>query len=411
MNQELHQIPAASLKKKTWEVIVVGGGPAGAVCAGILAKHGHEVLVIDKKQFPREKACGDLLMADSQAVLKEIALLEEVRAAGNRVAKIRVFSPSQYVFDAPGDYVTLYRKNLDSLLIQKACVHYGVVFSRGEVTGVKSGSQNRLAVLQVKVSDKRTVSLQAKIVVLATGGVPHLPYSAGLIENREPYAVALRGYVHSDYYLNDVIISYDTSILPGYGWIVPMGADVSGGYLYNIGCGRRYGDNRRSLKQIFQTFLVTFPLTRQIVTEGEQPQQVMGAPLRCNLPISDKKQEGTVLAIGEAVGTTFPFTGEGVGTAMQSGLIAADIIHRAIVTDDMSLLRQYAETLNKTMKPLYSSYKKAERWLSYPRLNDFVAKRIASSKHLQCQVQRFINAESSPDSVFGLKSILLSYFK
>ena len=50
----------------TWDVLVVGAGPAGASAAYWLAEHGHRVLVVERKRFPREKTCGDGLTTAAQ---------------------------------------------------------------------------------------------------------------------------------------------------------------------------------------------------------------------------------------------------------------------------------------------------------------------------------------------------------
>src|SRR5713101_3585649 len=60
----------------TWDVLVVGGGPAGAAAAYWLAESGHRVLVVEKKQFPREKTCGDGLTPRAVRQLEDMGLAD-----------------------------------------------------------------------------------------------------------------------------------------------------------------------------------------------------------------------------------------------------------------------------------------------------------------------------------------------
>ena len=57
-----------------WDVLVVGGGPAGAAAGYWLARAGHRVLVVEKKRFPREKTCGDGLTPRAVRQLEDMGL-------------------------------------------------------------------------------------------------------------------------------------------------------------------------------------------------------------------------------------------------------------------------------------------------------------------------------------------------
>lgn len=64
------------------EIAVVGSGPAGATTALLLARRGHQVVVLDRTRFPRDKACGEGLMPPGVAVLRRLGLYEAVIATG-----------------------------------------------------------------------------------------------------------------------------------------------------------------------------------------------------------------------------------------------------------------------------------------------------------------------------------------
>jgi len=145
--------------------------------------------------------------------------------------------------------------------------------------------------------------------------------------------------------------------------------------------------------------------------DGEVVSPIQGAALRCGLKDIGPIQKNNLIAIGETIGTTFPFTGEGVGKAMESGEIAAEIIHDALASGDMSCLSRYSSVLNSRIKPRYSGYIKAEKWLSHRWLNDFVARRISKSRFLQERVQEFMSETGDPRALFRVMSLLQSYWK
>ena len=384
---QLQQMPLAALPHRKWDVVVVGAGPAGAVCSLYLAKKGHKVLVVDKKQFPRSKACGDLLIPDSISMLKQVGLYDKVRRIAHEISAIEVFSPSGIKFEIPGSYMTLKREQLDEELMDHARAE-GTAFAHGTILDVKMGEDGSYAELYSSELPEKPIF--ARTVVLATGGVATLPYRHGLVSNKEPSAVAVRCYVRSRYRQKNAVVSYHISILPGYGWIVPLGEDSSGSWLYNVGCGTSYRlikEGKRHPKRVFNTFLSEFSLARHLMDDGEVVSPIQGAALRYGLPGTNSAQKNNMLAIGETIGTTFPFTGEGVGKAMESGRIASEIIHDALASGDMSRLSRYPSALHSKIKPRYLGYLKAEKWLSHRWLNDFVARLMSKSRFLQQRLQ------------------------
>jgi flavin-dependent dehydrogenase len=144
--------------------------------------------------------------------------------------------------------------------------------------------------------------------------------------------------------------------------------------------------------------------------EAESVTPLRGAMLRCGLTGAQTRGSGNILLIGEMIGATFPFTGEGIGKAMESGEIAAEVTHQALESGDFSLLGEYAKRLQRELKPKYLGYQLAEDWLSNPRLNDFVARRINRSSYLHRSVTGVVNETISPKAVFSLRGVLRSFF-
>ena len=66
----------------TYDVGVVGAGPAGSTCAFYLARQGKRVLLLEKQRFPRDKLCGDAVCTRAQIHLERMGVLQDVLAAG-----------------------------------------------------------------------------------------------------------------------------------------------------------------------------------------------------------------------------------------------------------------------------------------------------------------------------------------
>jgi len=373
--QDNWQLKIGSNKDYMWDVIIVGAGPSGSIAAIYLASYGHRVLLIDKQRFPREKVCGDGLITDAIQCLKRVELLQKVRQMAHLIQTSSVFSPSRIEIEMPGDYLTLRRCRLDSLIARKA-VSCGALFCQGTVNNVSVESNGSIA-CSILGCDK---VYRARVGVIAEGACVDLAKKLRMVTQKKASAKALRCYVRSSFELNRMILSYDRSIIPGYAWIFPMGNDE-----YNVGCGIFYRGQKKNknIREKFSLFTTEFPLAQKLMQHGKTISPLRGARLRCGLKGTRAVGEGNLLAIGETIGTTFPFTGEGIGTAMESGELAAAVIHEALDSGDFNRLQEFPIRLEKELKPRYKGYNIAENWLSKAWLSDFLALRARKSKFLR----------------------------
>lgn len=413
-----------SIANKSWDVAIVGAGPAGATAAIRLALSGHSVLLIDKSQFPRDKVCGDGLIADSIRTLKQIGAYAEVVKHAHRVKLTTVFSPSRISFDIPGEFFTIKRYVLDRLIVERALAA-GAVFLHTTIEDLRVESGESVTLTTSGFRDERGATtkaatgpsapngpcepgpLSAKVVLLATGANLALSIKAGLTETRHPSAVALRCYARSPVDLDKLVISYDRSIAPGYGWVFPLG-----GGEFNIGCGVFYRNGEKprvNLREVFHAFAGQFPIAKEVITYATGVSSLQGATLRCGLAESGPPDISRVIAIGETIGATFPFTGEGIGKAMETGWLAAEVVDQALIAGDIKLLSSFWPRVELELKPRFLGYEIAENWLSRPWLSDLLARRIVKSKFLQESVAGILNETVDPRSVFSLRGIVRSF--
>jgi menaquinone-9 beta-reductase len=396
------QHPVDSAPQEVWDVLIVGAGPAGSIAAFHLAARGHAVLLLDKKRFPRNKTCGDGLLSDALRVLERVGLLRRVQQLGLPIHGASFFSPSRIECELPWGYLTLKRRLLDTLIARKA-VDAGAYFCQGDVQRVTVTSNGLVA---CSTSGSRRV-YHARVGVIATGANVSLPEKLGLVQCWQASGLAVRCYIRSLLSLDRIVISYDRSIIPGYAWIFPMGD-----HEYNVGCGIFYRGNARdrtNLKDMFRRFTTKFPLARRLLEDGEPISPLSGASLRCGLKGLSPGGANNLLAIGEAIGATFPATGEGIGKAMETAEVAAEVIHEALRSGDCNRLRGFPARLDEQLRFRYLGYDVAERWLSVPWLVDLVARRARTSKFLQQAIAGIINETTDPRTVFSLGGMIRSF--
>ena len=400
-HQNPWQPPIDSLPDMLWEVMIVGAGPAGSMAALHLASRGHRVLLIDKQRFPRDKICGDGLIPDAIRCLQRAGLYEKVSEVGWKTKEIVAFSPSRIRFEVPGDFLTVKRLILDEIIAREA-VSKGATFCQGTVQAI---SRDPDGMIRASFSES-SQQVRARIGIIATGADISLLKNLGMVSHLRASAVALRCYVRSSFNLNQLVISFDRSVIPGYAWIFPVGGEE-----YNVGCGMAYRDGvktRGNLKEIFHNFVTEFPLVRELMKWGEILTPLQGALLRCGLKGSYPFKGKNILAIGETIGATFPFTGEGIGKAMETGELAASIVHKSLVEGNFQYLHEFPRLLEEELRPRYLGYQIAENWLSKAWLNDLIARRARKSRFLQNAFAGIITETVDPRTIFSVWGILKS---
>ena len=397
------------------DVAVIGAGPAGSAAAWALARRGLQVLLVDQHVFPRDKVCGDGLIPDAHAALRRIGVLDEVMAQAQPVAHVRCTGPRGGHVDVPGTLAVLPRKQLDHILLQ-AAQRAGAQLLMPARFEAPLLDGERVCGVRLRRAD--TVhEVAARWVVLATGAVPQGLMAAGLCERRTPSGVALRGYVKNDAMVGRIDaleIFWHKRLAGGYGWIFP-----APGGLFNIGAGltgsheveRGDGGFRMqdvNLRQMFDAFCETYPPAGELMRGGTLQGELKGAPLRCSLGGARRSRPG-LLATGEAIGSTYAFTGEGIGKALETGLLAADALLGFTDADDDTVRSRYEQSL-RALEPRFGLYEKAAQVNHHPWLIDLVIWRARKSAGIRRRMSGVLEETQNPGrllSVRGLTKLML----
>ncbi|MGD8667962.1 MAG: hypothetical protein PVI58_18295, partial [Desulfobacterales bacterium] len=165
------------------------------------------------------------------------------------------------------------------------------------------------------------------------------------------------------------------------------------------------------LKQRFERFISSFTLANELMQQSDRTTPLRAAALRYDFEGAYPFVKGPIVAVGETIGTTLPFIGEGIGKAMESGQMAADAVNKALKSGDLSKLLQYGQQIESEFRACYKGYRLAERWLARPRINDFLIGRFGSSRYAQEILAGIIAETRSPKEIFSLKGLLKTYLK
>jgi geranylgeranyl reductase family protein len=392
------------------DVLVVGAGPAGSACALWLARAGLDVVLADQHRFPRDKVCGDGLIPDAHAALRRLGVYDEVAAQAQLVRHVRCIGPRGGHTDVPGQLSVLPRKQLDHILC-RAAERAGARLLAPARFEAPLLDGERVVGARLRCGDAREQvhEISARWVVLATGAVPQALTAAGLCERHTPSGVALRGYYRHDGLrerITQLQIVWHPRLRGGYGWIFP-----APGGLFNIGTGltashRRGGDGKghmrdNNLRAMLSAFAEVYAPAQELLAQGEPVGEIKGAPLRFGLCGARWSRPG-LLAAGEAIGSTYSFSGEGIGKAMETGLLAAEaLLHdrkhpaAAGAAADASIAQRYAAALG-ALQPRFDIYQAAANVNDRPWLVDLVVWRARKSPEVMRKLAGVLDETHTP---------------
>jgi geranylgeranyl reductase family protein len=394
------------------QVLIIGAGPAGSAAARWLARAGVDVVFADQQPLGRDKVCGDGLIPDAHQALERLGLLDRVMAKAQRSAHVGCVGPRGGRIDVPGHLAVLPRRQLDELLNLGAQEAGARFLAPARFEAALEDAQGRVRGARFSV-EGQPHEIAADWVILATGAVPKALTAAGMCERHTPSGVALRGYVHAPSMVGEIKaleVVWCKPVQPGYGWIFPapdgsfnIGVGVTDSHQDLAGKGQKKDVN---LRAIFDAFVAHYPPAKRLMAEGELIGELKGAPLRCTLKGARWTRPG-LLVTGEAAGSTYSFTGEGIGKAMETGLLAAEaILAHATGVDgfDAKVRAQYEQGL-RALQPKYDLYERGNRVNRFPWLADLLIWRAKKSPRLLQRMSGVLNETSNPGNLVSLKGI------
>lgn len=356
---------------QTADVIVVGGGPAGASTAHYLASAGVDVLLLDKASFPRDKICGDGLTPRAVAELIRMGIDTTgwVRNYGLRTygGGHCIEVPWPELTSMPSYGLACPRNELDNALINRARTSGARIQENTTVTGaIRDDRTGRIIGVTARARGDKSKGdeYRARYVVDAGGVSARLATSIGREKDmKRPMGVAYRTYFRSPRADDTMMESHlelwegephRSDLMPGYGWIFPVGNG-----LVNVGLGSLSSTAEPTgldYRKMFSVWMKNVPAEWEFTPENQEG-QLRGAALPMAFNRKPHYADGLLL-VGDAGGMVSPFNGEGIAYALQAGRFAADAIVQAqarptVIAQEAALTR-YPAMLEDELGGYYS---------------------------------------------------------
>lgn len=375
----------------TYDIIIVGAGPAGATAAIAASQRGLRTLLLDRSSFPRDKVCGDAVSTKACQVLEGLGVITDVRKLnGARINRVIFGSPdgTRASIDlgvrrgsVPADDFVIRRRDFDNLLFQHAQQAGATCVERFKVKDLLLENDVVQGVIGDDSAGKITTH-RARIVIGADGYPSTVARQAGLTEPWPKHRlVALRQYHRGVDGLTDQLeVHFVDGLLPGYFWLFPLTGNQA-----NVGIGVLFSEVRRrrlDLKAALRT-TISSPIFRDRFANATPLEQ----PVGWNLPVGSIRRpcsRAGLLLAGDAAGLVDPFTGEGIGNALISAVTAIDVVAEALNGNDVSAstLRRYDQRLWRALGAELRVSSNLQRVARSKRLLNLVVRRAHSSTEI-----------------------------
>ncbi len=325
------------------KICIIGAGPSGAATSIFLSKEKVEHIIIDAAQYPRDKICGDGLDLKAITMLNHIdkSILENELKSNGKIQAcwgFRLINPkgkyTEFVYkptsgnEKKPPYGVSRRYSLDNILIEKFDKKYSIFLQESKAIKVERVENKWHILVQQKGLQ---ITIISDLIVGADGDHSIVLKTVGERKiNREHYAGGVRQYwqgVEGIHEKNLMEVYYPKSFPMSYFWIFPLGggmANVGYGILSSIASKNNY-----NIREIFINLIKEDPILQSRFANAIAIDNVNG----WGLPLASLRRKCSGkgwLLVGDAASMISPTTGEGVGTGMQTGFIAAKFIKRAV---------------------------------------------------------------------------------
>jgi flavin-dependent dehydrogenase len=302
-----------SVAVNEFDVIVVGGGPAGSAAAGFCAQRGLRVALLEHKKFPRHKVCGDVINPNCWPVLERLGAAEKIRALPRQEITGAVFTtPAGAVAEVEINACAIRRSLFDAALVEHARACGVAVFEEETALDITPARE-------VMTREQRYMALRC--IIGADGRHSIVARKAGLVRNgaRGNGHIAFQAHFRAPVAMDDRVQLH--LFAGGYCGVVRVDAERVNLCIVTDRAGARLHDDCEEL------FARTVLQNRQFRALGIAPEPLeplqSAHPLR--VPMNAPGGDGVFL-VGDALRVTEPFTGQGIFFALRTGELAADAI-------------------------------------------------------------------------------------
>jgi geranylgeranyl reductase family protein len=375
------------------EVIVVGGGPAGASTASALAREGVDVLVVDRAKFPRDKVCAEYLSPQASRILSDMGVLEEIeKSHPAHLAGMMVRAPNgkfargefaaNHGFHAFRDKgLAIRRTILDEIVLRGARRAGARVEESTRVKDVARNGSARVNGVIAVGADGQPRTFRARYVVGADGLRSVIGRRLGLVRTSRiwPRRIALVAHyrkVQGVTDMGEMHVDYG-----GYFGIVDVGDGMMNvAVVVPIARAREIGDDKTEF------------LEQWIASRPHLAERFVGAeritPVRATGPFATAARRawspGAAL-VGDAADFFDPFTGEGIYAALRGGeLVAQHLVEalRSKIGDEGRILSDYDRARKREFGGKWKLERIVGMAIAYPYFMNNAAKILSQRKDM-----------------------------
>jgi geranylgeranyl reductase family protein len=370
------------------EILIVGAGPAGIATSLFLSKKKIRHIIIDKEAFPRDKICGDALSGKVVHVLNKLdpEILKALNAEPLKFTGsygICFFSPGGRKLEVPFAMNPAMIKNapgfisrrivFDHFLFNRLDTNYASVFPQTELIDLERKDGGLTAVLKNRTG---TFRRDFKLVVGAEGDRSMVAKKLSP-RKKDPdhYCAAVRAYykgVTGMHEKNFIELHFIKELLPGYFWIFPMNDGTA-----NVGIGMLS-------REVSEKIIQNHPGVKERFEKAELEGSIQG----WGLPLGSLRRTlagDNFLLTGDAGSLIDPFTGEGIGNALFSGMLASETIAKAMNQNNFSneFLKEYETNIYHKLNDELRLSHGIQKLAKFSWLFNFVVRKASKNKMLQ----------------------------
>lgn len=380
--------------------IIIGAGPAGAGASIFLTKAGIPHVILEKDLFPRDKVCGDACSGKTAFVLRKAnpAWMQEIfsEPAKFKASDGILFAAPNgkqlsvpFKFDKfPGEPAagfTTTRLDFDDWLFRKLPSPLTRIFEQADIESIERPEANLIRV--IFRHESLLYDLSAPVIVAADGDKSQVrKYLHNGNLSTKSYSVGLRAYYEGVTGMHEqelIELHFLEELMPGYLWIFPL----PNGQV-NVGVGILSEKLRRQKMNLREAMLAAIqhnPTICHRFTNAKRVGKIQG----WGLPMHVRKEPisgDNYFLTGDAASLIDPFSGEGIGNALYSGMLAAFAIEKCLAArryDATFIKEQYDDILYKRIGGELKISATLQRLCRYPWLFNFVVNKAHKSPSLR----------------------------
>lgn len=339
--------------KETRQVVVIGAGPAGAVAAALLKRHGYDVLILERQLFPRF-SIGESLLAHCLEFIEEAGMMDAVRAADFQIKNGAAFACGNAYTDfdfrhkfspGPGSTFQVQRAQFDKILADEAA-RQGVEI-RYEQEVIAADFSHDRPVLSIRRTDSSIYQVNCQFVLDASGYGRVL---ARLCDLEQPTSFPPRKaiFTHIEDRISDagfdrdkILISVNPKQRDIWYWLIPFSNGRSS--IGVVGGADAFGSAETPLMDTLRGMCDAAPNLHRLLqnAQWDTPANMIGG-----YAASVRSLHGRGFALlGNAAEFLDPVFSSGVTIALRSSKLAADALHRQLSGEIVDWQQDFADPL------------------------------------------------------------------